>query len=78
TGATFHPESNTAYEAGAKLRLGDRGQHTVNLSGFYYDYKDLQNDVLLNPAVGAQTFNAGKAKIYGLELETSLHPTAND
>ena len=75
TGATFRPENNTAYELGAKFK---RGRNTLNVSGFYYDYKDLQNDVLLNPAVGAQTFNAGKAKIYGLELESNLRPTSAD
>jgi len=67
-----------AYEGGAKLKLGDRGQHILNLAGFYYDYKDLQNDVLLNPVMGAQTFNAGRARIYGLEAEATLHPSSND
>jgi len=74
-GTTFRPETNTAYEAGAKVGFG---RSTVNVAGFYYDYKDLQNDVLLNPAIGAQTFNAGKAKIYGVELEATLRPTDND
>ncbi|WP_420381127.1 TonB-dependent receptor [Novosphingobium sp.] len=78
TGATFLPESNTAYEAGAKLNLGNRGQHTLNLSGFYYDYTNLQNDVLLNPSKGAQTFNAGKARLYGLEAEAHVRATPND
>jgi len=78
TGNIFRPESNTAYEGGAKLKLGDRGQHILNLAGFYYDYKDLQNDVLLNPVMGAQTFNAGRARIYGLEAEATLHPSSND
>lgn len=75
TGKAFNPENNTAYEAGTKLTFG---RNTLNLAGFYYDYKDLQNDVLLNPAVGAQTFNAGKARIYGLEAETVLRPSSND
>ncbi|HET9629831.1 MAG TPA: TonB-dependent receptor, partial [Novosphingobium sp.] len=75
TGSTFRPEKNTAYEAGAKYKFGP---NTLNLAGFYYDYKDLQNDVLLNPVTGAQTFNAGKAKIYGVEVETTLRPTSDD
>ncbi|WP_245653653.1 TonB-dependent receptor [Novosphingobium rosa] len=78
SGNTFRPENNTAYEGGAKLKLGDRGQHTFNVAGFYYDYKDLQNDVLLNPVIGAQTFNAGRARIYGLEAEANLRPTSDD
>ncbi len=76
TGKTFNPENNTAYEGGAKLRFS--GNNTFNVAGFYYDYKDLQNDVLLNPAVGAQTFNAGSAKIYGVEAEANLHPSRAD
>lgn len=78
TGNLFRPENNTAYEGGAKLSFGERHQHSFNVAGFYYDYKDLQNDVLLNPVVGAQTFNAGSAKIYGIEAEANLRPTRHD
>ncbi len=78
TGHTFAPENNTAYEGGTKLSLGDRGQHTLNVAGFYYNYKDLQNDVLLNPQLGAQTFTAGGAKLYGVEVEANLRPTHDD
>jgi iron complex outermembrane receptor protein len=74
-GTQFRPETNTAYEGGAKLKLGD---HILNFAGFYYDYKDLQNDVLLDPSVGGQTFNAGKAKIYGLEVDTTLRLSPDD
>ncbi|NBC36418.1 TonB-dependent receptor [Novosphingobium sp. FSY-8] len=74
-GTNFRAETNTAYEGGVKLKLG---QHILNFAGFYYDYKDLQNDVLLNPAIGAQTFNAGKARIYGLEIDSTLRITPND
>jgi len=76
SGKTFNPESNTAYEGGAKLRFA--GNNTLNVAGFYYDYKDLQNDVLLDAAIGAQTFNAGSATIYGVEVEANLHPTRAD
>lgn len=78
TGTKFNPETNTAYEAGAKLNFGDTGQHLFNLAGFYYDYKDLQNDVLLNPAVGGQTFNAGKAVIWGVEAEAVIKLSPHD
>lgn len=69
---TFKPESNTAYEGGLKLKFGPGNEHIFNIAGFYYDYKDLQNDVLLNSAVGGQTFNAGKATIWGVEAETNI------
>lgn len=67
---SYEPESNTAYEAGIKRSLG--GGSTLNFSGFYYDYKDLQAAVLLDSSVGGQVFNAGKATIWGLELDASV------
>ncbi|EGY02559.1 TonB-dependent receptor [Nitrospirillum viridazoti Y2] len=78
TGNSFRPETNTAYEGGVKLTRGDNSQYTLDVAGFYYDYKDLQNDVLLNPAAGAQTFNAGKATIYGIEVEGKARLTRDD
>jgi iron complex outermembrane receptor protein len=63
----YRPESNTAYELGWKQSFGSSGQHHVNLGAFYYNYKDLQVSVLLDTRVGGQTFNAGKATIWGLE-----------
>lgn len=82
---TYKPESNTAYEAGWKQTFGDRGQYQVNLGGFYYDYKDLQVSVLLDTAIGGQIFNAGKARIWGLEAsgdfqitdDTNFHASIN-
>jgi iron complex outermembrane receptor protein len=76
TGTTFRPETNTAYEAGTKWSLG-RGSF-FNVAGFYYSYKDLQNDVLLNANLGGQTFNAGKATIWGLEADAQYKVTRND
>jgi iron complex outermembrane receptor protein len=78
TGTIFKPETNTAYEAGAKLNFGPEGRNVFNIAGFYYDYKDLQNDVLLNPALGGQTFNAGKATIKGVEAEAVFRLSEND
>ncbi|MBC2651137.1 TonB-dependent receptor [Novosphingobium flavum] len=68
----YKPETNTAYEAGLKKNFGEYGQHVFNLTGFYYDYKDLQVSVLLDTRLGGQTFNAGKAKIWGIEATTDL------
>ncbi|RIV87753.1 TonB-dependent receptor [Aurantiacibacter zhengii] len=73
----YDPETNTAFEAGAKLSFGSSGQHIFNVAGFYYDYKDLQTAVLLNPAIGQQIFNAGAATIWGIEAETALEVGAN-
>ena len=75
---TYKPESNTAYELGLKKNFGAGGRYYVNANAFYYDYRDLQSSVLLDVTVGGQTFNAGKATIYGLEAETGLKLTDND
>ncbi len=67
--SAFGPEQITAYEGGVKSRFLDN-KLQVNLSGFYYDYSDLQvqqND----PATAISTiFNAGKARLFGGELES--------
>ena len=69
---TYRPETNTAFEGGWKQTFGDHRQHQFNFGGFYYDYKDLQVSVLLDTSVGGQTFNAGKARIWGLEASASI------
>lgn len=74
----YKPESNTAYEMGMKKNFGSSGQHILNVSAFYYDYRDLQNAILLNTAVGGQVFNAGKATVYGIEAETKIQLSDND
>lgn len=74
---TYDPETNTAYEVGAKLTFGDDRQHTLNLGGYYYDYKGLQVATLLDTAVGGQTFNAGAATIWGLEADARFGLSRN-
>ncbi|MFN4096225.1 MAG: TonB-dependent receptor [Sphingomonas sp.] len=74
---SYAPESNTAYEAGIKRSFGGGGANFVNVSGFYYDYKDLQASVLLDNSIGGQVFNAGKARIWGIELDASFKVLEN-
>ncbi|MCX9147424.1 TonB-dependent receptor [Erythrobacter sp. WG] len=69
---TYNPEKNTAYEAGAKFNFGPNGQSFVNIAAFYYDYTDLQVNVLIDSALGGQVFNAGSAEIYGAELDAQI------
>ncbi len=69
-GEPFDEEEVTAYELGAKSRWWD-GRITFNLAGFYEDYKDLQVPVFTTQL---ELFNAGKANIKGVELETALQP----
>ncbi|HJQ16457.1 MAG TPA: TonB-dependent receptor [Allosphingosinicella sp.] len=65
----FQPEKVTDYEAGIKTMLLDR-RLRINLSGFYYDYTDLQVQQTrgFNTIV---TTNAASARLYGAELEVS-------
>jgi iron complex outermembrane recepter protein len=70
----YKPETNAAIEAGMKKTVGG---HQLNLGAFYYDYKDLQVSVLLDTNVGGQTFNAGKATIWGLEASGDFEVTDN-
>lgn len=75
--SSFGPEVITAYEVGSKNRFFGN-MLEVNLSGFYYDYTNLQvqqND----PATAiSQVYNAGAATLYGGELETVYKVTPND
>lgn len=62
----FAPEKLTDYEGGIKTTLfGNKLR--LALSGFYYDYSNLQ--VLQVVGVSLVTTNAASARIYGSELE---------
>ncbi|MXP24970.1 TonB-dependent receptor [Altererythrobacter indicus] len=65
---TYKPEVVNSFEVGSKNKFLNRTAQ-LNLSAFYYDYKDMQfleEDPML---YGEGTSNAPKAEIYGLELE---------
>ncbi len=72
--AYIDPETITSYEAGIKSDLLDR-RLRINLSGFYYDYKNLQqqyNDV----ATGSSLLETAEgARVYGGELQFEAAPT---
>ena len=70
-GQVYDPEEVTAYEIGIKNRLLG-GKMQLNLSGFYYDYKNLQVDQLLIGQV--QIRNAAAASITGMEVELQYRP----
>jgi iron complex outermembrane receptor protein len=72
----YGPESVTAYEIGSKNRFLNN-QLQFNLTGFYYDYKDLQVSQYREDA-RTVILNAGKAEIYGLEMESIFEPNSND
>lgn len=78
TVGTYAPETNTAFEAGLKKNFGASSEHLFNLTGFYYDYQDLQVPVLLNVTEGLRIFNAGKATIWGVEASANIELDTSD
>jgi iron complex outermembrane receptor protein len=68
----FDPETINSFELGSKASVYD-GRGTVNLTGFYYDYKNLFNTgTTANGSFGIATSNA---EIWGVELETNWQVT---
>ena len=74
-GQTFRPEKVDGFEAGVKSELLDR-QLILNLTGYWYDYSDLQVAVFDTQIHAFRTENAAKARVKGLELQTSYNPRA--
>ena len=65
---TFKPETVDAFEIGSKNRFGDL---QLNLSAFYYRYRDLQ----LSRIIARTSVNDNiDADIYGLEAEAVVSP----
>jgi iron complex outermembrane receptor protein len=62
------PEFNNAYELGLKTNFAEN-RGLFNLSGFYYDYSNLQVLEVVDARVGVN--NAADVKSLGLEIETS-------
>ncbi|PPQ37265.1 iron complex outermembrane recepter protein [Rhodoblastus acidophilus] len=69
--ALYEPEILTDYEAGVKTLLWD-GRLQLNLSGFHYDYQNMQVTILQN--TGTTTTNAASAVSDGFELEGKVRP----
>jgi iron complex outermembrane receptor protein len=67
-----NPEKIWDYEVGLKTTISN-GRLRVNLSGFYYDYQDLQVNKVVFTSVLLE--NAAAARIYGLEAEIVAKPT---
>ena len=84
---SYQPEHVTSLEAGSKNRLFDNALQ-LNVTAFHYKYKDYQASQLgcLNlpaglptcTASGRLTYNADKATVYGLELESQWAITSKD
>lgn len=68
TNSSFGPEVITAYEIGAKNRFFSNNLE-LNLSGFYYDYTDLQVQQEEPSSALINTLNAGAARVLGAEVD---------
>jgi outer membrane receptor protein involved in Fe transport len=69
----YAPEFVNAFELGTKNTLFN-GAMTLNLSAFYYDYKDYQVTEIRNRTQEIQNINA---KVKGIELESTFEPVPN-
>ncbi|PCE39618.1 TonB-dependent receptor, partial [Rhizorhabdus dicambivorans] len=67
----FDPETVWAYEAGMKLNLPGGGR--MNLSGFYYDYKNMQVSIIESTSLTIE--NAASSVLYGGEAEVNFPVT---
>ena len=77
--STYRPEKNTTIEAGIKADMYEKTIR-VNAALFQANITDLTLNATVLLANGTASFpvqNAGKAKVNGLELETTYLPTDN-
>jgi iron complex outermembrane receptor protein len=70
---TFDAEFVDAFEVGTKNTLFD-GRVTLNLTGFYYDYKDYQVSEIRNRSAVNSNYDA---EVWGLEIEADWRPLEN-
>jgi iron complex outermembrane recepter protein len=79
--AGFNSDKLVNYEAGLKLNTTDR-RFALTMAGFYIDWTDLQTTLFTPTAPGGSTRytytgNAGKARVYGAELEATVRPVTS-
>lgn len=75
----YDPEKITSYEVGMKGAFLDR-KLFLNLAGYYSRYTDQQVTIQvpnINGGIASFVDNAGKADIYGLEIEGRMVPSRN-
>ena len=70
--APYAPEKLDAYEVGLKTQFLDRSV-TLNTSGFYYNYNNVQVSRFLNGS--PQVYNGGPARLYGLDADLTTRIT---
>lgn len=77
---TYEPETLYSYAAGLKNRFLDN-KVQFNVEGFYWDYRNSQQNALaFTPQGNLQfsTFNAASATLYGFDADMVVKPTRAD
>ncbi|TAJ74196.1 MAG: TonB-dependent receptor [Sphingobium sp.] len=70
----YEPEEIKSYEIGIRNSFMG-GDLTLNATGFYYKYKNLQLQQIIG--TGVSIINAPAARVWGLELEGNYRPNRN-
>ncbi|HEX7930987.1 MAG TPA: TonB-dependent receptor, partial [Sphingomicrobium sp.] len=78
---SWKPEKVDSYEVGLKSSFGGAVRGSFNLAAFYNDFTDQQLQANLQPVPGnggnsIALVNAGKSRIWGIEVYASLEPAA--
>ena len=73
TNPPANPETLDAYEIGIKNTFFDR-RLRLNLSGFYYNYKNIQLRSLVPPSPVPIVYNAARSHIKGLDIDIEALP----
>ena len=74
---TWGPEKVDTYEIGAKASFRGAVSGYFNVTGFYNDFRNQQIQVTMGAKPGSgisggtTTFNAGKSRIWGIEVDTA-------
>jgi outer membrane receptor protein involved in Fe transport len=75
----YEPDTVWSYEAGVKASRIFDGLLSLDLTLYYSDYKNIQEDsvTLVNGAFTQFTINGGDAEIKGLDWNLSAYPTSD-
>ncbi len=77
--SVFKPEKVDTYEVGLKTSFRGAVSGTFDVTGFYNDFNNQQLQLNLNPTISglspaSSVFNAGKSRIYGVEVDGTITP----